>query len=496
MTLPAQPASFETVPASPAEAGDEPRSGSVQTLPQLPSVAAHTRRAWAMPERLIQQFMTDAPVRWYPAGAMIVHEGDPAGWLYLVQSGTVRGFVTDDGGRQLVLGELGPGEYFGETLIDGGERCLSGMAVTDARVASIPRSAFLSALASDSEFMLHLMRKFSLRVRAASEFVRRLALADARERVLLFLREMALARGDVQSPLLISQQSIGNRVGATRSMVNRVLKRLADEDIVVVSPAGISLRRLPARLPGDTTRHGRTARGGAGSAAPHERVEVSATTLVCAPQRLTRPLPTDLIEVVRARGRAMHYMPGTVVTREGDPADSFCLIVRGRLLGSLTNGAGRVFHLGVLADGEYFGENMVVPDGVWVTRFTVIERCEIVHVAPEDFFELLHERPDFARHLLVKLSQRLRTLTHQARRLALQDVVERTRTLLLELCTGTGHGPRMLPAGLSQQAISERVGASRSMVNRVMRELHAEGFVQTIDGRLALPANGPHAARA
>ena len=458
----------------------------VSTLP----VAAHTRPVWAMPERWIQRFLADARVHTVPAGATVVREGDPADCVYLILDGTVRGFVTDEGPRQLVLGDLGPGEYFGETMIDGGVRCTSGTAVTDARIATITRTAFVGALAEDSAFALHLMRKFSLRVRAMTEFVRRLALADAKARVLLFLREMALAQGDIHAPLAISQQAIGNRVGTTRSMVNRVLKALGSDGVVTVTPAGIVLRRLPARLPDTITHRDHAAPVRGARAVARGQGVVNPSTLAPSARRFTPPLPADLIALLRARGRTVHYVPGMVVAHEGAPADAFCLIVRGRLLASLTNGTDHVFHLGELAEGEYVGENMVVPNGVWVTRISAIERSEIVQLGPEAFFALLHERPDFARHVLVKLAQRLRALTHQTKRLALMDVVDRTRALLLELSTPTRAGPRILPAGLSQQAISDRVGASRTMINRVMRELQAEGFVVALEHGLGVRPPG------
>lgn len=485
MPPPASSVSSDSVTALAVDTAHARAAAVTATLPPAPPVAAHTRPAWAMPERWVHRFLANARIRRYPAGAPIVHEGDPADSVYLMLDGTARGYVTDSGPRQLVLGDVGPGEYFGETTIDGGARCTSGVAVTDARIAIISRAAFLAALAEDSDFALHLMRKFSLRVRAMTEFVRRLALADAQARVLLFLREMAVAQGDIHAPLAISQQAIGNRVGATRSMVNRVLKALGAEGIVTVTPAGITLRRLPARLP-DTVAHRDQAAPVRGARAAAMRGVVNPPTLAPTAQRFTAPLPPDLIALVQERGRTVHYVPGMVVAHEGAPADAFCLIVRGRLLASLTNGADRVFHLGELRAGEYVGENMVVPHGVWVSRLSAIERSELVQLAPDAFFALLHERPDFAKHLLVKLAQRLRTLTHQTKRLALMDVIERTRTLLLELSTPAAGGLRLLPAGLSQQAISDRVGASRTMINRVMRDLQAEGFVVALEHGLAV----------
>ncbi len=498
MTLPARPEAPKSVAAQSADRAqvlaavlESTRLASV--FAPAPPVAAHTRPVWAMPERWIRQFMADAQVRTYPSGTAIVSEGESADCVYLILSGTVRGFVSDDGPRQLVLGDLGAGEYFGETMIDGGQRCTSGIAITEVHAAIIGRDAFLSALANDTSFALHLLRKFSLRVRAMTEFVRRLALADARARVLLFLREMAVAQGDIRAPLTISQQAIGNRVGTTRSMVNRILKALVDEGIVTMAPQGITLCRLPARLPDSVVHLGRTAQVRGASATTRGQVLIHPPTRAQSAQRLTPPLPAALIELIRARGRTVHYAPGTVITCEGSLADAFCLIVRGRLLASLTNGAGRVFHLGELADGEYIGENMVVPDGVWVARISAIERSEIVELDSDAFFELLIERADFTRHLLVKLAQRLRALTRQTKRLALMDVIDRTRTLLFDLSTPVSGGLRLLPAGLTHQAISDRVGASRSMVNRVMRDLQAGGYVLTLEHGLAVRALDPAA---
>ena len=58
-----------------------------------------------------------ARLRTYPAGTIVVSEGDDAHGLFVVQSGGLKCFLTDENGRELTLSLLGPGEYFGELAL-------------------------------------------------------------------------------------------------------------------------------------------------------------------------------------------------------------------------------------------------------------------------------------------------------------------------------------------------------------------------------------------
>ena len=58
---------------------------------------------------------------------IIVNEGDETDSLYVILSGRVKVFLADDSGKEIVLGTQGPGEYFGEMVLDGGARSASVM---------------------------------------------------------------------------------------------------------------------------------------------------------------------------------------------------------------------------------------------------------------------------------------------------------------------------------------------------------------------------------
>src|SRR5207248_530845 len=59
----------------------------------------------------------------YPAGSVIIRQGDPARDFYIITAGVVEILLDQPGGAELVVNRLGSGEYFGEiALLRGGAR--------------------------------------------------------------------------------------------------------------------------------------------------------------------------------------------------------------------------------------------------------------------------------------------------------------------------------------------------------------------------------------
>ncbi|HEU4353374.1 MAG TPA: cyclic nucleotide-binding domain-containing protein, partial [Burkholderiales bacterium] len=63
-----------------------------------------------------------AAVRSYPKQAIIVSEGDESDSLYLIVGGRVKIYLADEHGKELILAIKGPGQYFGEMVLDGEAR--------------------------------------------------------------------------------------------------------------------------------------------------------------------------------------------------------------------------------------------------------------------------------------------------------------------------------------------------------------------------------------
>jgi CRP/FNR family cyclic AMP-dependent transcriptional regulator len=85
--------------------------------------------------------------------------------------------------------------------------------------------------------------------------------------------------------------------------------------------------------------------------------------------------------------------------------------------------------------------------------------------------------PQIAKALLQALARRLREADRKISSLALMDVYGRVARTLLELAKEE-QGKLVVRQNLSQQDIANMVGASREMVNRILKDLAVGGYIE------------------
>ena len=188
-------------------------------------------------------------VRSYPKHTVLISEGDTSNMLYVVLSGRVRVYATSGQGREITLDFHGPGETVGEMALTGEPRSASVVSVEPTTCLAVPLSSFRDAIAASPDLALFLIHKLIRRVRLATESVKSLALSDVYGRLRRVLEELSVEHDGVRTlreP--ITQQELADRVGASRDMVNRVLRDLATGGYVRISRKAIALLKpLPAR---------------------------------------------------------------------------------------------------------------------------------------------------------------------------------------------------------------------------------------------------------
>jgi CRP/FNR family cyclic AMP-dependent transcriptional regulator len=192
-------------------------------------------------------------------------------------------------------------------------------------------------------------------------------------------------------------------------------------------------------------------------------------------------LPSALREAIGQRGGVRNYAANAILINEGDRTESLYIVLSGRVRAYSVGEKGREVVLDELGPGDYFGELSLdgAPRSVSVKTLEPTTCC-IVQGA--DLREFLREHPDFALHLAHKLIGMVRRLTEQVKSLALQDVYGRVVRVLMELSEPEGD-QRVVRTRLTQQDIADRVGSSREMVNRVMKELTTGGYVALRDDK-------------
>jgi len=203
-------------------------------------------------------------VRTRPATTLIVAQDEPGDSMFILVSGRVRVALFGESGRELTLGELHAGEYFGEmSLIDNRPRSANVIAIDDTVFLVLTKDAFAAHLRAHPQTALNLMAELSRRLRRADETIAQLALQDVEARLCKTLERLAREEGsapqsDVSDGDLVlrrrpTQQDLANMVGSCRETVSRTLTAMARRGLVVprgrtlvLTRALLSRRQIPA----------------------------------------------------------------------------------------------------------------------------------------------------------------------------------------------------------------------------------------------------------
>jgi len=186
-------------------------------------------------------------VRSYPKNAVLINEGDVGDALYIVLSGRLKVYASNESGKEVVIDFHGPGEYVGEMSLDGAPRSASVVTVEPTTCAIVGRAHFREFVLAHPDFALHLIEKLIHRARLATENVKSLALSDVYGRLARLLNTLAR---DVDGRQVVAerltQQEIAERVGASRDMISRLLKDLVGGGYVAIEERRmVILRKLP-----------------------------------------------------------------------------------------------------------------------------------------------------------------------------------------------------------------------------------------------------------
>ena len=203
------------------------------------------------------------------------------------------------------------------------------------------------------------------------------------------------------------------------------------------------------------------------------------------PQDLYSPLKETTLRSIAEGGIVRTFPRNTVLIHEGDTGDSLYIVLSGKVKVYASNAQGREFVIAFHGPGEYVGE-MALDGGVRSASVVTVDPtvCAVVHRA--QFREFLLANPDFALHLIEKLIRRVRATTEDVKSLALTDVYGRLVRLLNALAMPAGDGTSVVPEKLTQQAIAERVGASRDMIGKLFKDLVAGGYLAIEDRTITI----------
>jgi CRP/FNR family cyclic AMP-dependent transcriptional regulator len=188
----------------------------------------------------------------------------------------------------------------------------------------------------------------------------------------------------------------------------------------------------------------------------------------------------DDIANVASQTVIRQFPKNTLVVSQGDDTDSFYVILQGKVDVFLHNDKGKEIIINTLNECESFGE--LAPLGGIPRQASIIttEDSTFGVISRQVFMDTLLTKPSVSMRIIDLLISRISDLTEEVSSLALDDVYNRVVRVLYKHADEVGE--KLVTEKLTQQDIASRVGATREMVHRILKELKTGGYI-SIEGK-------------
>jgi CRP-like cAMP-binding protein len=182
------------------------------------------------------QLDSDVPVRRWPDGAIVFHQGDHGNALYVIVEGMAAVEALSAEGDTVMLALLGTGDCFGELAFfgDSATRSATVRAVGDLRAVVLSPGEVERLRRERRDVDHYLLGVLAAQVRRLSRLVVEAHHSTAEARIVNRLADAAVLFARPGRPLVVrlTQAQLASMAGATRPTTNRVLRRLEADGIV------------------------------------------------------------------------------------------------------------------------------------------------------------------------------------------------------------------------------------------------------------------------
>lgn len=183
------------------------------------------------------------------------------------------------------------------------------------------------------------------------------------------------------------------------------------------------------------------------------------------------------LRLLAQRGIVRSYKKNSVIINESDVGESLFVLLQGRVKVYATDENGREITYGNIDAGDFFGE-MSLDGGPRSASVITLEPSVCSVVTRNSLREHLVAQPEFAMELVTQVIRRARAATETARKMALLDVYGRVISTLESEEGPARSGVPVLLEQITHQSIASRVGASREMVSRLLKDLEKGGYIE------------------
>lgn len=211
----------------------------MDTLEKIPLFAE-------LPTDLSQRFARSCFWKDYDQHELVIDVDDETTDVRFVLSGRVRIISRIAVGKEVILGEMGEGEFFGEiAAIDNSPRSANVTTLTRSRICIMPQKCFLDVLAAAPDVSYHVMQLLAERIRNLNMRLAEHSFLQAKHRLYSELLRLSRPRPGNPEQRSVSpppiQRELAERIGSRREVVSRELNSLEKAGLIEKSSRAIVL---------------------------------------------------------------------------------------------------------------------------------------------------------------------------------------------------------------------------------------------------------------
>src|SRR6202049_469762 len=163
---------------------------------------------------------------------------------------------------------------------------------------------------------------------------------------------------------------------------------------------------------------------------------------------------------------------------QGDSTDGLCFIQTGRVRLSVVSEAGKEATLGILGEGDFFGEGGLAGQLIRMSSASALTDCTLLHVEKKAMMQAMSREPKLSATFLKYLLKRnIRYQDDLVDQLFNSSEKRLARVLLNMAHFGKEGVSQMSVPRLSQETLAEMVGTTRSRVSFFMNRFRKLGFI-------------------
>jgi CRP/FNR family cyclic AMP-dependent transcriptional regulator len=202
-------------------------------------------------------------------------------------------------------------------------------------------------------------------------------------------------------------------------------------------------------------------------------------TPVAAAKRRRKFDPQTFLSTIDG-GRIIEAFPKKqTIFAQGDSSDAVFYIQGGRVKLTVVANSGKEATIGILSEGDFFGEGCLAGQPLRMCSATAVTDCSLMRIDKKSMMEVLHREHAFSDMFVAYLLTRTVRYEEDLVDQRFNSSEKRLARILLQLAHfGKDGKPEVAIPKISQETLAEMVGTTRSRVNLFMNRFRKLGFVR------------------